>query len=270
MAVLGLGILVLFLSQTIATLLREWLLVYLRARIDIHMMLGFVEHLLTLPYSFFQQRSSGDLLTRLASNTLLRDMLSNELLSALLDSSLVIFYLVILLWQSLPFGLLTLVIGLLQVLLLLGSTRPIRNLASRELAAYGKSQGYLAEALAGIATLKGAGAEQPAFERWCNLFFDQLNSSLRHSYLSSSITTILTALRSLAPLALLWVGAMQVLNGSITLGTMVALTALAAAFFAPLAPLVSSGQQLQLVSAHLERIADVLEAEAEQRVQAVH
>src|SRR5207248_591240 len=129
MTVLGIGIIVLFLSQTVATLLREWLLVYLRARIDIHMMLGFVEHLLTLPYSFFQQRSTGDLLTRLASNTILRDILSNELLSTLLDSSLVIFYLVILLWQSLPFGLLTLAIGLLQVLLILASNRPIRNLA---------------------------------------------------------------------------------------------------------------------------------------------
>src|SRR5436305_11532943 len=50
---------------------------------------------------------------------------------------------------------------------------------------------------------------------------------------------------------------------------MVALNALAAAFFAPLASLVSSGQQLQLIGAHLERIADVTEAEAEQRVQAV-
>src|SRR5947209_2116451 len=269
MPVLGIGILVLFLSQTVATLLREWLLVYLRARIDIHMMLGFVEHLLTLPYSFFQQRSTGDLLTRLASNTILRDILSNELLSTLLDSSLVIFYLVILLWQSLPFGLLTLAIGLLQVLLLLASTRPIRNLASRELAAQGKSQGYLAEALAGIATLKGSGAEQRAFERWSNLFIDQLNISLRYSYLSTTMTTILTALRSLAPLALLWVGATQVLNGSMTLGTMVALNALAAAFFAPLASLVSSGQQFQLMGAHLERIADVMEAEAEQRVQAV-
>ena len=269
MIVLGIGILVLFLSQTVATLLREWLLVYLRARIDIHMMLGFVEHLLTLPYSFFQQRSSGDLLARLSSNTALRDTLSNQILSTLLDSSLVIFYLVILLWQSLPFGMLTLVIGLLQVLLLLGSNRPIRNLASRELAAQGKSQGYLAEVLAGIATLKGSGAEQGAFERWSNLFFDQLNISLRHSYLSTTMTTILTALRSLAPLALLWVGATQVLNGSITLGTMVALNALAAAFFAPLASLVSSGQQLQLVSAHLERIADVTEAEAEQKGQAV-
>src|SRR5947209_12331286 len=269
MTVLGIGILALFLSQTVATLLREWLLVYLRARIDIHMMLGFVEHLLTLPYSFFQQRSSGDLLARLQSNMLLRNILSNQLLSTLLDSSLVIFYLVILLWQSLPFGLLTLVVGLLQVLLLLVSTRPIRTLASRELEAQGKSQGYLAEALVGIATLKGSGAEQQAFERWSNLFFDQLNISLRHSYLSTTMTTILTALRSLAPLALLWVGATQVLNGSITLGTMVALNALAAAFFAPLASLVSSGQQLQLIGAHLERIADVTEAEAEQNGQAV-
>src|SRR5947207_532958 len=218
MPVLGIGIFVLFLAQTVATLLREWLLVYLRARIDIHMMLGFVEHLLTLPYSFFQQRSSGDLLTRLESNMLLRNILSNQLLSTLLDSSLVIFYLVILLWQSLPFGLLTLAIGLLQVVLLLASNRPIRNLASRELAAQGKWQGYLTEALAGIATLKASGAEQSAFERWSNLFFDQLNISLRYSYLSSTLTTILTALRSLAPLALLWVGATQVLNGKSTLG----------------------------------------------------
>src|SRR5258708_22955789 len=144
MAVLGIGILVLFLSQTVATLMRGWLLVYLQTRIDMHMMLGFIEHLLMLPYSFFQQRSTGDLLARLASNTTLRNILSNQLLSTLLDSSLVIFYLFILLWQSLPFGLLTLVIGLLQILLLLGSNRPIRNLASRELAAQGKSQGYLA------------------------------------------------------------------------------------------------------------------------------
>src|SRR5438874_3989846 len=83
------------------------------------------------------------------------------------------------------------------------------------------------------------------------------------------MTTILSALRSLAPLALLWVGATQVLNGSITLGTMVALTALAAAFFAPLASLVNSGQQLQLIGAHLERIADVTEAEPEQKAQAL-
>src|SRR5438270_9647037 len=176
-------------------------------------MLGSVEHLLTLPYSFFEQRSTGDLLTRMASNEILRDILSSQLLSTLLDSGMVIFYLFILLWLSPPFGLLTLAIGLLQILLLLSSNRPIHNLTSRLLAAQGKSQGYLAEALAGMATIKGSGAEQRAFERWSNLFFDQLNISLRYNYLSTTMTTILTALRSLAPMALLWVGTTQVLDG---------------------------------------------------------
>jgi len=264
MPILAIGIVVLFLSLTIATLLREWYLSYLRARIDIHMMLGFVEHLLALPYSFFQQRSTGDLLSRVASNALLREILSNQLLSTVLDSSLVVFYLVILFWQSVPFGLLTLAFGVLQVLLLVLTNRPIGRLARRELTAFGKSQGYLGEALVGIATLKASGAEDRALERWSNVFFDHLNISLRYNYASGTLSAILTGLRSFGQLALLWVGATQVLNGSITLGTMVALIALAGAFFAPLGSLAASGQQFQLVGANLHRISDVMEAELEQ------
>jgi ATP-binding cassette subfamily B protein len=264
MPVLGIGILVLFLVTVLVTLLREWLLVQLRARIDIQMMLGFVEHLLALPYRFFQQRSTGDLLSRAASNAILRDVLSNQLLSAVLDSGLVASYLVILLAQSPPFGLLTLALGLLQVMLLLLTNRPISRLARRELAAFGKAQGNLAEALIGIATLKAAGAEQRAFDRWSNTFFDHLNTALRYNFAAGTVSAVLTALRSFGELALLWVGATQVLNGSLTLGTMVALLALAAAFFAPLGSLVSSGQQFQLVGANLDRISDIADAEPEQ------
>ena len=264
MPVLGIGILVLFLTTLLITLLREWLLVQLRARIDIRMMLGFVEHLLALPYRFFQQRSTGDLLSRAASNTILRDVLSNQLLSAVLDSALVAFYLVILIAQSPPFGVLTLVLGLLQVLLLLLTNRRISRLARRELAAFGKAQGNLAEALMGIATLKASGAEERAFDRWSNTFFDHLNTALRYNFAAGTVTAVLTALRTFGELALLWVGATQVLNGSLTLGTMVALLALAAAFFAPLGSLVSSGQQFQLVGANLDRITDVADAEPEQ------
>jgi ATP-binding cassette subfamily B protein len=264
MPLLGIGIVVLFVATTLVTLLREWLLVQLRARIDIRMMLGFVEHLLALPYRFFQQRSTGDLLSRAASNAILRDVLSNQLLSAVLDSGLVAFYLVILFLQSPPFGLLTLVLGLLQLLLLLLTNRAISRLARRELAAFGKAQGNLAEALMGIATLKASGAEERAFERWSNTFFDHLNTALRYNFASGTVTAVLTALRSFGELALLWVGATQVLNGSLTLGTMVALLALAGAFFAPLGSLVTSGQQFQLVGANLDRIKDVSEAQTEQ------
>jgi ATP-binding cassette subfamily B protein len=264
MYVLGLGLLVIILSQGITTLLREWMLVYLNARLDIHIMLGFFEHLLSLPYSFFQQRSNGDLLARMNSNNVIRNMLSSQMVSAFLDSTMVLTYLCILLWQSLPFGLLTLLIGSLQVFVLLITYRPVREIVSRELTAQGKAQGYMAEALTGIATIKAAGAEDRAQERWSNLFFDQLNLTVQHGYLSAVIVTILLSLRSLSPLALLWIGAQQVLQGSLSVGTMIALTALATSCLTPLASLVSSGQQLQVVHAHIGRLADIVTSAPEQ------
>jgi ATP-binding cassette subfamily B protein len=264
MYVLGLGVLVIILSQGITTLLREWMLVYLNARLDIHIMLGFFEHLLSLPYSFFQQRSNGDLLARMNSNNVIRNMLSSQMVSAFLDSTMVITYLGILLWQSLPFGLLTLLIGSLQVFVLLITYRPVREIVSRELTAQGKAQGYMAEALTGIATIKAAGAEDRAQERWSNLFFDQLNLTVRHGYLSAVIVAVLLSLRSLSPLALLWIGAQQVLQGSLSVGSMIALTALATSCLTPLASLVSSGQQLQVVHAHIGRLADIVTSEPEQ------
>jgi ATP-binding cassette, subfamily B, bacterial len=269
MVVLGVGMIMILLSQVVTSFLRQWLLVYLNARLDTHMMVSFFEHLLRLPYSFFQQRSSGDLLTRLGSNTVIRDTLSNQLISTILDTSTVVIYLGILLWQSPPFGIMTVVIGSLQAALLLGSTRPIQELMSRELAAQGKSQGYTAEALVGMATLKAAGAEQRSMERWSNLFFDQLNISIRRSLISSLISAGMTTLASFSSLALLWLGTTQVLSGAMSIGTMFALNTLAASFLSPLNSLVSSGQQLQLVRAHLERITDIMETEPEQNVQIV-
>ncbi|GER81920.1 NHLP family bacteriocin export ABC transporter peptidase/permease/ATPase [Thermogemmatispora aurantia] len=267
MGILGLGLLLLLATQATTTILREWLLVYLRARVDIQLVLGFFEHLLTLPFSFFQQRSSGDLLQRLGSNTIIRDTLSNQLISTLLDSGTVIAYLFILLWQSPIFALLTLGLGLLQVLVLLGTHRIVLDLASRDLAAQGKAQGYLAETLAGMATLKAAGAEQRALERWSNLFYERLNITLRLSYLQAGINTAMTILRIFSPIALLWIGAYQVLNGHLSVGTMLALNTLASAFLTPVASLVSSGQQFQILYAHLERLTDVTTAEPEQDIE---
>jgi ATP-binding cassette, subfamily B, bacterial len=54
-----------------------------------------------------------------------------------------------------------------------------------------------------------------------------------------------------------------------SLGTMLAINALAVSFLTPLASLVAAGQQLQLVGAHLDRLTDVLEAEPEQDFQAI-
>jgi ATP-binding cassette, subfamily B, bacterial len=261
---IGIGIIIIMLAQLVISLLRALALVYLQAKIDMQMLIGFFEHLLALPYKFFQQRSTGDMLTRMSSNLTIRDMLTSQVLSTLLDGATVIVYLFILLGQSRTLTLIALVIGAIQIGLLLLSTHIIHALNKRDLIAVGKAQGYLAEALTGIATIKAAGAEHRALERWSNLFFDHLNTSVRRDSIAAVLGTLMGVISGFAPLVLLWYGATQVLDGTMSIGTMLALNALASAFLAPLSSLASTGQNVQLVRAHFERVSDVMEAEREQ------
>ncbi|HXR66304.1 MAG TPA: cysteine peptidase family C39 domain-containing protein, partial [Ktedonobacteraceae bacterium] len=187
---LALGMLILILMQGVTAFLRSSLLIYLQTRIDTNMMLNFFEHMLSLPYRFFQLRLSGDLLARMNSNLAIRDLLTNQLISTLLDGGTVVTYFIILLFLSKLVAGIALGIGIVQAALLLVTSSSIRRLTQRDLEAQGKTQGYMNEVLSGIATIKAAGAEHRAFNRWENLFFNEMNVSLRLSYLSSIVGTI--------------------------------------------------------------------------------
>lgn len=269
---LGLGMFVMVLAQLVIMVLRALLLTYLQARIDTQMIPHFFTHLLSLPYKFFLKRANGDILARFSSQTVIRDLLSSQLVSAVLDSGLVVIYLGILFTQSAFFGLTVLAIGTLQVAVLMLTNQFLIRLTRSELGTAAREQGYVSEVLSAIETLKATGIEERAFARWSNLFFANLNFSVKRNYIVSLITTIQSSLQTIAPLALLWIGAIEVMQGNMQVGTMLALNALAIAFITPLASLVNSAQQIQLVRAHLERIADILEAQPEQdteQVQAV-
>jgi len=267
--ILAIGLPLILLAQLVTTLLRSTLLVTLQARIDAALTSDFFEHLLQLPLRYFQQRSSGDIMARVASNTTVRNLISSQLISVLLDGSMVIVYLFILLSLTLTFGAMALVIGSLQVLLLVGTQAPVRRLARRELDAVGETQGYVAEMLTGVEALKASGAEQRAFQRWSNFFMKQLNISVHLNYMTACIGSFTGILGVFAPLALLWVGTNEVLAGRMQVGTMLALNVLVGEFLTPLASLAGSGQLLQVARSHIERLADVVEAEPEQHMQKV-
>jgi ATP-binding cassette, subfamily B, bacterial len=248
----------------IATLLRSHLLLQLRTHLDVNLTTRFVEHLVDLPYSFFLGRSAGDLMMRLQSNTVVREFLTTGTIAALIDGSLASLYLVLLFMLSPPLATLVLVLGLLQVLVVLIARRRNQHLMSETLQVQAKSQSYTYEVLAGIETLKAAGAERRAAEHWERLFIDQVNVALRRGRLDASVDAVTGTLQLGSPLAILVYGGFQVLNGDISLGTMLAAAALAAGFLEPLATLVTTGLKLQLLRSYMERINDVLDAPREQ------
>lgn len=263
LVVVGLGLLSLAGFQLLTSLIRGHLLLELRTRMDSHMTLGFLEHLVGLSYAFFQVRAAGDLMARLNSNATVREILSSSALSGLLDGGLVVLYLGLILAVSPAMALVVLVLSAAEVLVLILSAHKQRQLMSENLEVEARSQSYQVELLTGIQTLKAFGVEHQAVQRFSELFVNVLNVSLRRGRLTAWVDGLNGMLRMAAPLVLLSFGALQVLGGSMTLGTMMGLTALAGALLGPLSNLVTSGTQLQLLKSYVERIDDVFDAPPE-------
>ena len=262
--VLGLGCLILVVFQFLTSLIRSYLFLYLRAFLDARLTRDFLDHLADLPYAFFQSRSTGDLIMRLNSNSAVREMLTSGALSAIMDGSLVSLYLILLFATSPALGSLVVSLGLARVGLFLLTRRRQRELMAQELQCQARSQGYQVQLLAGIEVLKASGAEHRAVEHWTNLFFDVLNVNLVRGRLNALVESTMTALGVFSGLAILLFGAFLVLEGRLTLGTMLAMSALAAGFLGPLSALLATAQNLQLVGSYIERIDDVLSHPVEQ------
>jgi ABC-type bacteriocin/lantibiotic exporter with double-glycine peptidase domain len=264
LSVLAVAIAVLGVAQLLAGHLRAAVLVTLQARVHGEVTRGLFGHLLSLPYGFFEQRANGDLIQRLASTVVVRELVTTQVIAAVLDGGFMLVYLVLLLVADPALGVLVAGFGSAQVALLLATRGRVHRLQQRHLVAQAKAHALLFEALVGIATVKATGSEERLFARWSERFAAELAIDARQNRLTAVVESLSATLRLLAPLALVWLGAHRVLGGTLTLGEMIALLALAGAFLLPLAGLVQNVQRLQAARAHLERFADVLEATPEQ------
>jgi len=264
LAALALGVGLVALSQTLASLARGLLLVDLQNEVDRTLSTSFFDHLLRLPYGFFQAHSVGDLLGRMSANSQVRMVLTQNTLSGILDGVLVAVYAAVLFAYSATFGLVVAGFGLAQILLVVLPARRITQLTVVELTEAGRTGGFAAEALRGIDSVKAAGSEEWAFGRWRTLYERQLAASARRARLTAIVSVGMTAAADTASLALPLLAGWQVLSGRFSIGAMFGLIALATNFSGPLTRLAVSFQQLQGVQGALRRLATVLATTPEQ------
>ncbi|HEX2831673.1 MAG TPA: peptidase domain-containing ABC transporter [Thermoanaerobaculia bacterium] len=267
--ILGIGLAGIAAFDFLSALVRAHLMLHLRTKLDAKITLDFVEHLVSLPYAFFHQRSTGDLMMRLNANTTIREILTSGTLTGVLDGALACLYLVFLFLANSTIAFLVVGLGALRVLLFVLTRHRHADLMSKTLQVQARSRTYQVQLLSGIATLKALGAEQQAVDRWSNLFVDELNVSLARGRLDAFFDAAMNTFTTASPFIVLAVGASAVLSGELTLGTMLAASALAVGVLTPLTSLVSTAVQLQLLASYMDRMDDVMETAQEQDRQAV-
>ena len=250
----------------LASFVRAHLLIYLKTHVETNFTLRFLDHLMDLPYSFFQQHTTGDLMLRLSSNDVIRDLLTTAAISSLLDGATAILYCILLFAANARLAVCAMTLAFLRLCLLTVVRLRQKRLLEETLEMQGHLQTYQVEMLEGMETLKAMGMEVRASEHWVNLFIRGVNISVRRGRLDAAFDGSIGVIGSATTMIFLFYGTYIVLQGRLTLGAMVSIIALAAGLLTPLNNLITTVLQLQIAEIYLNRINDVLDTAPEQEL----
>lgn len=258
---LGIIALSLFASVTLSALyavLRARIVLRLRGQLDVAITSAFVDHLLSLPAAFYSQRTTADLMSRVAGNRAIRELLTGESVGLLVDGVMMIVSLVFMMLFDVRLGLLVVVASVLYVIVYLLARRAVTAAAEQYQLRMVAAGNKLLQVLRGIATIKSAGAERGSRAQWLNSWILSLNVGARKARTELLVGGALNLLHSAVPVAVLLVGGLRVLNGGLTPGALVGFQFLQAGFLAPLGQIIGVLIALQSVPILIDRMDDVL------------
>ena len=217
----------------------------------------FVWHLMRMPASFFGQRDATTLAYRVSLNEKLADALSGDFAGALLAQLTGLFFLIGIVVFSPPLALVAVIGWLVAIVLVLRIARlrsEVRQRQARELAVTATQLGV---GLRMLETLKATGSEDVAFTRVYSSVGRRLSLGYTHLWAYLSMVPVLTIGATSA--LVLGVGAWLVIDGSITVGTLTAVTLLLGGFLAPIGILIPSIDAALNMRAPLDQLDDVMD-----------
>jgi ABC-type bacteriocin/lantibiotic exporter with double-glycine peptidase domain len=224
---------------------------------------GIVEHLASLPYGYFTTHNAGDLAMRVRTSSTLNQVLSVTAIAAIFDSLLIVVYLAVILVANALLAGLVIVLIVIQAGVLAATWRRQARLSHEVLEQPTRAQNELVELLESITTLKAAGLESDAAQRWSHSLVREVARRLESRRSLALSTAISRAVQFVAPIAVLLAGCWLVLSGRDSLGETLGFMALTTAMFAPLESVFDTAAQLATARPTLARLGDVLGTEPE-------
>ena len=250
--------------RAILTMLRQSLLLRLQTKLAVVMISRFLWHVMALPVEFFTQRHAGDIASRVSANEQIARLLSSGIAANALNLTSIVFFAVAMAIYDLPLAAIGVGMSLMNVLALrlIGERRQdvSRSLALER----GKLVGATVSAVRTIETLKASGLEDEAFGQWAGIQAKALNAEQELGVSSTLLDMLPTLLSGLTIAAILGFGGLRVIEGSLTLGSLVAFQSLMASFSEPVSELVNYVGSFQTIKGALERLEDVYNYPARQ------
>lgn len=213
-------------------------------------------HMLRLPMGFFAQRHIGDIAQRMDAARRLSHSAVVSVSSALFSMMGAIISAAIMLLYNVPMALACFAFALVDVFIVWAIAGVRADGVRRVTLQRAKLASVALGGIQSIETVKAAGGENELFARVAGAQASFLNMSQQLERTTVLLGILPSAVKSLSYAALLCWGALNVMNGSMTVGILIAFLAVLQAFHTPIESVMTAIAGFQELRGDLERVED--------------
>ena len=264
LAALSIVMLALYAVQSLASYYRNYWAGLAGNRLIFDLQCRLFSHLQRLPHSFFDQNPSGSIVSRVLNDVQqANELVSSVLIDVWMDGvslTLVVFALLMLDWRL---ALVALCISPLWFAFMRFFSPRIKSVSHRMQETVEEITGEVHERVAGASTIKSFCREDYEVEQFRVQTQRLLERTIDKVRLAARQEMLIQLLTRAAPTAVIWVGALMIIRGTMTLGTMVAFFSYLGFLYLPLERFAQLSVVVSASMAAIERIFAFLDLKSE-------
>ena len=230
---------------------------------------SFFWHVLHLPVSFFTQRYGGEIGSRVGLNDKVSQLIAGDIATNMINVVMVVFFAFIMLQYDV-------ILTLISVVMAVGNFVALRYVSRRRidgnrrlLKEQGRVNGLAMSGLQMVETLKATGTDSDFFAQWAGYQAKSINAQQELGVTSQYLDAVPTLLAAVNTAIILAIGGFRVMDGFLTVGSLVAFQSLSASFMDPVNKLVTLGSSLQEAEGTMNRLNDVLHNKTDESIGAM-
>ena len=266
--VLGVGILIALVVESLFGYLRQTLTVAASNKIDMRLTRRTFAHLLSLPIDYFETNAAGVITRLIGQVQSIRAFLTGRMFFSVLDLTSLLIFLPILFSFSATLAVITLAFTVMIAGIVMAMV-PIYQKRLKDLwNAEGLRQSMLVETIHGIRTVKSLAIEPTQRRLWDQRSAQSINMHFKVGNIAIVGNSITDFLGKLLPVIIIIVGTQEVLNQTMTVGALIGFQMMAGRVIAPLLSIVGMVNEYQETVLSIRMLGEVMDRAPEGRASA--
>ncbi len=265
---LGLIMIIVFVLQLLIGVLQSWFVLRVSQNIDTSLISGYFRHLIKLPQKFYDSMRIGELISRVNDAVKIRNFINQIAVESVVDVLVIVIAFLVMMVFSWKLALLSYAVIPVYLLLMAITNAINKKLERTKMEETAELEIQLVESLRAVKTIKQMGAEEHFADGVDNRLVKVLEQVYRSGKLDILSSSGIQFINRLLTLAVLWGGALLVIQTEMSPGELMSFFAISAYFTGPVARLAAINKSVHGALIAMDRLFELLELDHEQPTEA--